>query len=114
MNPTIINIRKKNLNKLGYCDLEDWLSENDNLYIGRYNHYVSGAIKSKWSNPYSVKKYGISRCLELYEEHIVNTLWNDIEELEGMTLGCWCKPNLCHGDILIKLYKLYIKKNWKF
>ncbi len=47
MNPTIINIRKKNLNKLGYCDLEDWLSENDNLYIGRYNHYVSGAIKSK-------------------------------------------------------------------
>ena len=26
-------------------------------------------------------------------------------ELEGKELGCWCKPYLCHGDILIKLFK---------
>ena len=28
-----------------------------------------------------------------------------IPELEGMQLGCWCKPFRCHGDILIKLFK---------
>ena len=26
-----------------------------------------------------------------------------------MELGCWCKPEACHGDILIKLYKEKIK-----
>ena len=29
---------------------------------------------------------------------------NDLHELEGKTLGCWCKPEKCHGDILIKLW----------
>jgi hypothetical protein len=24
-------------------------------------------------------------------------------ELKGKTLGCWCKPNACHGDILAEL-----------
>ena len=28
---------------------------------------------------------------------------NDLDELKGKTLGCWCKPNNCHGDILIEL-----------
>ena len=22
-------------------------------------------------------------------------------ELKGKTLGCWCKPEDCHGDILV-------------
>jgi hypothetical protein len=24
-------------------------------------------------------------------------------ELRNKTLGCWCAPKLCHGDILMKL-----------
>ena len=28
---------------------------------------------------------------------------NDLEELEGKTLGCWCKPKTCHGDVLVEL-----------
>jgi len=29
-----------------------------------------------------------------------------LEELEGKTLGCWCKPDqLCHSDVLIELLK---------
>ena len=23
--------------------------------------------------------------------------------VKGKRLGCWCKPNKCHGDIIIKL-----------
>jgi len=33
----------------------------------------------------------------------------DLNELTGHTLGCWCKPGLCHGDIWIKLYKEFVK-----
>jgi hypothetical protein len=24
-------------------------------------------------------------------------------ELKDKTLGCWCKPNKCHGDVLVEL-----------
>lgn len=56
-------------------------------------------------NPFPVKKYGLNECLRLYEEHIRDTpsLYFALEELEGKELGCWCKPNGCHGDILVKL-----------
>lgn len=27
-------------------------------------------------------------------------------ELEGKNLGCWCKPEACHGDILVELIEI--------
>jgi hypothetical protein len=26
-----------------------------------------------------------------------------LDELEGKTLGCFCKPEPCHGDVLLEL-----------
>ena len=112
--PTVICIKKANLKKLNYADLEDWLTEDDTLYIGRtMEFYVPGAAKSKWANPYTVKKYGLSKCLKLYRQHIIDTpeLLDSLSELTDKTLGCWCathaykksKPK-CHGDILIELW----------
>jgi hypothetical protein len=102
----VVNIRKKELNKRGYIDFNDWNQSENTIYIGRnMNVYVKGANKSKWSNPYSVKKFGRTKCLEMYEEYIrSNTvLMNSLDELKNRELGCWCYPEPCHGDILIKL-----------
>lgn len=101
----VVNIRKMYLQKSGYTDFEDWARDPDHLYIGRdMTVYVPGTTKSKWANPYPVKTYGLEESLKLYEKHVRESyLYNDLEELEGKTLGCWCKPNDCHGDILIKL-----------
>jgi len=69
--------------------------------------YVPGTVKSKWVNKFSVKKYGREGCLKEYEKYIrypKNNLLKDLHELQGMVLGCWCKPEACHGDILVKLY----------
>ena len=30
-------------------------------------------------------------------------LMKRLTELKGKTLGCWCKPNPCHGDVLVRL-----------
>jgi hypothetical protein len=30
-----------------------------------------------------------------------------LPELSGKKLGCWCKPNPCHGDVLVDLFKVY-------
>ena len=53
-----------------------------------------------------MKKYGLGKCLELYEERVRSTpeLIEAIGELEGMELGCWCKPGPFHGDVLIKIF----------
>ena len=41
------------------------------------------------------------------DEHgVTNTLWDDLHELEGKALGCWCDPGLCHGQILKELLEL--------
>ena len=45
-----------------------------------------------------------AEALEKYEKYLLEneTLYNSLIELKGKTLGCWCKPNKCHGDILVK------------
>jgi hypothetical protein len=103
----VINIRKKELNKLGYRDLEHWLENPNHIYIGRYNPYVKGTYNSKWRNRFSVNKYGRLGCIRMFRSYIKkdDQLLNDIHELDNKVLGCWCKPKACHGNILIQLLK---------
>ncbi len=67
------------------------------VYIGK---------PSKWGNPFMVGRDGDrATVLALFREYIQkNTvLLQDIGELRGKTLGCWCHPLPCHGDILEEL-----------
>ncbi len=74
--------------------------EKYDIYIGR-----GKGSRGKWGNPFSVKKYGRKECLRQYEHHIINNpkLLKDLHELKDKTLGCYCKPLPCHGDILARL-----------
>lgn len=110
---TVVNVRKKELNQRGIQDFAAWVSRPQSLYIGReMSFYVKGAVGSKWANPFSVKKYGRERCLALYETYIRTTpeLYSALEELRGKELGCWCKPEGCHGDVLLRLLQEKKKK----
>ena len=102
---TIVNIKKRELNKRGITDFEEWQKSPKSVYIGRnMSFYVKGTTQSKWANPFSVKKYGRAECLKLYEKYVRECpLSKQLEELRGKELGCWCHPEPCHGDILIKL-----------
>jgi hypothetical protein len=72
------------------------------IYIGRRITMGGWNIAgSKWQNPYSAKKYPLNQCLEMYKKHILSNseLMDNLHELKGKTLACWCKPNKCHGDV---------------
>jgi hypothetical protein len=75
------------------------------VYIGR--GLLAGNERferSKWANSYTVKRYGRAEALARYEQTIRNgPLWDELPELEGKTLACWCKPDPCHGDVLLRL-----------
>lgn len=78
--------------------------EPNTVYIGR----AWGPFKkaSKWGNPFKIGKDGnIEEVLAKYEGYVIESdLYNELPELAGKTLICWCdtdKP--CHADVLIKL-----------
>ena len=71
--------------------------EKFDVYIGR---------PGKWGNPFMIGKDGTrEEVIKKYEKWILTNkpLLKDLAELKGKTLGCWCKPANCHGDILKKL-----------
>ncbi len=87
------------------------------IYIGRVCNMGGWKLsQSKWHNPYSVKQYGRDGALDRYKTYIEsneNNLLDDLHELAGKRLGCWCKPNRCHGDILRELFKKEVQQSTK-
>lgn len=66
-------------------------------YIGR---------PSKWGNPFTIGKDGSREdVIRKYREWVVTqpNLIGALHELKGKTLGCWCAPLPCHGEVLIEL-----------
>lgn len=80
------------------------LQSQYDIYIGR---------PSKWGNPFARKN-------SKFPTYIVNSvieavgcyaIWaptqfslNELEELRGKRLACWCKPGQpCHGQVLVAL-----------
>lgn len=84
--------------KVVHCKKEPF-----DVYVGR---------GSKWGNPYSHKEGTLAEevvdsrfeAVKKYEEYLLSNdeLMSSLSELRGKTLGCWCKPKSCHGDILLK------------
>jgi len=68
--------------------------EAHDVYIGR---------GSKWGNPFVIGKDGDrDEVIKKYEEWFVTQphLIASLHELKGKTLGCYCSPKSCHGDVL--------------
>lgn len=68
------------------------------VYIGR---------GSKWGNPFVIGVDGTRReVIERYRRWIVRQpQFDDLEELRGKVLGCFCKPLPCHGDVLVEFLR---------
>lgn len=77
------------------------------VYIGRRLNMGEWKLEqSKWANPFKVPKDGnLSEVLRKYKEYVLKNedLMKSLPELKDKVLGCWCKPNKCHGDVLLEL-----------
>ena len=75
-----------------------------NKYRDSYDVYIGRG--SKWGNPFKIGIDGTREdVIEQYRDWIQTQshLLNSLEELRGKTLGCFCSPQACHGDILVEL-----------
>ena len=90
-------------------------SEPYTVYIGRRGRGHDGYF----GNPFSIGQT-CSRCgeqhqrggtIRCFEEYARERIAQDPEcrkrvaALVGETLGCFCKPRDCHGDVLVRLAK---------
>jgi hypothetical protein len=84
------------------------------VYIGREYHDYKNDVHfeaSKWADPFVVGKDGTrEECIQKYEMYIRGRpdLLDSLSELKGKRLGCWCAPQACHGDILVKLIEEFL------
>ena len=93
-----------------------------NIRNSAYDIYIGRG--SKWGNPYKIgatqqdstksssHKMTRKESIERYKQYLLNgtgrnfngeTLLDQLHELKGKVLGCYCKPLACHGDILAEL-----------
>jgi len=78
--------------KIVHCKKESY-----DIYIGR---------PSIWGNPFTIGKDGSRQeVIDKYRAYVMSNkiLLSKLHELKDKTLGCWCKPLPCHGDILKEL-----------
>jgi Domain of unknown function (DUF4326) len=76
-----------------HCKVEPF-----DVYIGR---------PSKWGNPFKIGKDGSrEEVIQKYRQWVRTNpmlMTQLATELKGKVLGCWCKPDACHGDVLAEL-----------
>jgi hypothetical protein len=77
------------------------------VYIGRACYQGSWRLaRSDWGNPFTVQQMGgVEKAVEAYRRWLLAPGQAELRarivpELRGRTLGCWCKPGLCHGHVL--------------
>ena len=89
MQTTVVNVRKRK----GYIRM----TTDDYAYIGR---------PSIFGNPFEIGKDGDRRqVVEKYKVWFYKRLedpsfYQEVWKLKGKSLGCWCAPLLCHGNVI--------------
>jgi len=74
-----------------------------NCKYSKYDVYIGRG--SKWGNPFHIGIHGgREEVIRKYEKYLLNNsyLMGSLHELKDKTLGCFCKPKNCHGDVLVK------------
>ena len=119
----VVNVKVNYIRAFGFENLKEWMDDPNNEYIGRrgvifVDRKRFPKASSKWANPYKLApgKTG-DQVMEEYENYIRNkiieeNLIEELLDLENKNLGCWCAPNRCHGDVLVKLIEEF--KNYNF
>jgi hypothetical protein len=87
-------------------DQEDLMAKPTVVHCKRAEYDVYIGRPSRWGNPFQIGRDGTrDEVIARYERWVLEQpeLLAALGELEGKTLGCWCAPKRCHGDVLALL-----------
>ncbi|KAJ3340490.1 hypothetical protein HDU93_006958 [Gonapodya sp. JEL0774] len=91
----------------------EWMKDPSHAYIGRAmpaGERFPAIPGSDWGNPFKIgpdspRELVISQYEQYIRERLLKepSLRDRILALDGKVLACWCRPEACHGDVLVKL-----------
>jgi hypothetical protein len=76
------------------------------VHLRREPYDVRIDRRSKWGNPFRIPQDGDrDQVIAKFRDYLLGEpdLLASLDQLRGKTLGCWCKPLACHGDVLVEL-----------
>jgi hypothetical protein len=121
---SVVNLKVKYI-RPKYQNLKEWMQDSQNFYIGRAGVlFIDGvrfpAKSSIFANPYKITTSETrDTVIKKYRQYILKKIYTETEyqkqfselkksvETQGKNLGCWCKPEKCHGDVLLELIEKY-------
>jgi hypothetical protein len=112
---SVVNVKVKYI-RPEFDNLKEWCNNANNYYIGRRCVVILNSRRypeksSIWANPFKINKTtNRKQVIQKYDKYIRKKIKDEhlqdkLEELRGKNLGCWCHPEKCHGDVLLKLLK---------
>lgn len=110
MSTNRVCLRIKHLRANGYTDISDWLSRENNVYVGKQTVIkVKDKPVVKLANSPLHNRTGSSK--EEYKDSILSdeSLYGYTISLTDKTLGCFCDPgsDTCHADVLVEIINEY-------
>jgi len=102
-----------------YKNLKEWMEDPKNVYVGR-----AGVVfienqrfpknMSSFANPFKIDKDSTrDEVIQKYKAYITDklqqepALQQELIQMKGKNLGCWCFPEPCHANVLIELIAEY-------
>lgn len=78
---------------------------NINKTNAQYDVYIGRGRGSIWGNPFILNRHGNrTEVIAKHRQYLIDQFlseeitWDQIKELHGQALGCYCHPLPCHGD----------------
>lgn len=79
------------------------------VHLKREPYDVRIDRQTRWGNPFVIGKDGTrENVIAKYREWLLakgneHMVTEAQKHLRGKTLGCWCAPKACHGDVLVEV-----------
>jgi hypothetical protein len=113
---TVVNF--KDVKAHWNTETQTW-DDPDYVYVGRANRHYN-IPQSEWHNPYRVEDATPTQsAIDQFRSHLFNLLKDNPDAIErlvllkGKKLVCWCRPDPCHGDVLLKAIEYYSSEAYK-
>jgi len=111
---SVANVRVAHI-RPQYDNLREWMADPNHVYVGRAGVVFIDKERfpkqaSPFANPFKVSaKRTRTQAVAEYERFIRQMLKKNKKlaeqfvALRGKVLGCWCAPDDCHADVLVKM-----------